>query len=107
LFVRAGGAAIRLAGIKDASITGNRFESCLISTLLARPNSPIRPHMIELKACTSVDVYSNVSIDAASGSPTDRDSRGDLIGTEDCRNIKLNGQLIEDAPKREEPRTIR
>ena len=102
LFVRAGGAAIRLAGIKDASITGNRFESCLISTPLARPDSPIRPHIIELKACTSVDVYSTVSMDAASGFPTDHDNRCDRIGTEDCLNIKLNGQRIEDAPHKGE-----
>jgi hypothetical protein len=107
LFVKSGGAAIHLAGIKDSSITGNRFESCLSATLLARPNEPPRWHCIELKACFSVEVSSNVSQDAAPSHLTGSVGHAQPIGLEDCRNITFEGQRIEDAPKRERPRTLR
>jgi hypothetical protein len=99
LFVRAGGAAIHLAGIKDSSITGNRFESCLIATVLARPNESPKWHCIELKACDSVEVSSNVSLDDSASTLAEPENRRNLISLKDCRNITLNVQPIEVASK--------
>jgi hypothetical protein len=107
LFVRTGGAAIRLAGIKDSSIVGNRFESCPGATLLARPNEPSKRYGIELKTCASVEISSTIARDTAPSPLTDQVGSGDQIGLEDCTNITLNGRQIEEAPEKERPRKLR
>lgn len=101
LFVRSRAAAIHFAGIKDSTIAQNRFESCVGATLLARPNEPAKWHVIELKASDSVDVSSNVMEEVAQELLPNGSRRSQLIGLDACRNITLDGQRIESAPKKE------
>lgn len=61
-FIRSGGPAIDLTGIKCARITGNRFESRIRTTILARPEELAEPQPIALHRCESVEAASNVLI---------------------------------------------
>jgi hypothetical protein len=58
-FVRSGGSAMKLVGIKDSRIIGNRFESCIRATRLARPDDPAELQLIELRATAAVEVTKN------------------------------------------------
>lgn len=66
-FVRSGGSAMKLVGIRDSRIVGNRFESCIRATLLALPDEHAELQLIELRATDSVVIAEN-----GSEEPTDK-----------------------------------
>jgi hypothetical protein len=102
-FVRTGGPAINLIGVNDSRIDGNRIESALRATILARPKEPAERQPIVLHRCASITISSSTLVDPENHALAYPASRSVLVGLDDCRDITVDGQRIPAAPKRVKP----
>jgi hypothetical protein len=98
-FVRSGGPALHLVGIKDSRIEGNRIEAPLRATLTARPQDSADRQAILLRASTGVKVAGNKLTDPTQAAQADPRSQSPLVGLEATRDINLDGVRLPDAPK--------
>ncbi len=92
IFIRAGGPAINLTGAQASRIAGNRFESPLRATVLARPNELVERQPIVLHRCVSVEVAANALVDPGSHALPSPTTGSALLGLDDCQDITLDGQ---------------
>jgi hypothetical protein len=98
-FVRSGGPALNLVGIKDSRIEGNRIEAPLRATLTARPQDSADRQAILLRASSGVQVSGNKLTDPTQAAQADTRSLSPLVGLEATRDITLDGVRLPDAPK--------
>ena len=98
-FVRSGGPALHLVGLKDSRIEGNRIEAPLRATLTARPQDSADRQAILLRASTGVKVAGNKLTDPTQAAQADSRSQSPLVGLEATRDITLDGTKLPDAPK--------
>jgi hypothetical protein len=98
-FVRSGGPALNLIGLKDSRIEGNRIEAPLRATLTARPQDAADHQAILLRASAGVKVAGNKLTDPTQAAQADPRSQSPLVGLEATRDITLDGVRLPDAPK--------
>jgi hypothetical protein len=98
-FVRSGGPALHLVGLKDSRIEGNRIEAPLRATLTARPQDAAERQAILLRASAGVQVSGNKLTDPTQAAQADPRSQSPLVGLEATRDITLDGVRLPDAPK--------
>jgi hypothetical protein len=99
-FVRTGGPALRLVGIKDSRIENNHLESPVRATVIARPGDEIERQAILLRDSTAVTVKGNTLSDAGPYTQPDAISQSPLLGLNGTTDITLEGKRLPDAPKR-------
>jgi hypothetical protein len=100
-FVRSGGPALNLVGIKDSRIEGNRIEAPLRATLTAHPQDTADRQAILLRASAGVQIAGNKLNDPTQATQADPRSQSPLVGLEATRDITLDGVKLPDAPKTE------
>jgi hypothetical protein len=98
-FIRCGGAAIELAGIRHATLADNRFESPLVAAALVRQQDLARHQPIVLRRCTAVDVRSCTMKDTANQAHRDPQTGSTLIGLDQSQNITLDGAPLHDVSR--------
>ena len=98
-FVRSGGPALSLIGIKDGRIENNRIESPVRATLLARPTDTADRQAIMLRECDGMKVAGNTLKDPEGSTQPDPVSKSPLLGLESTRGVTLDGAKQPDAPK--------
>jgi hypothetical protein len=98
-FVRSGGPALHLVGLKESRIEGNLIEAPLRATLTARPQDAAERQAILLRASAGVQVAGNKLIDPTQAAQADPRSQSPLVGLEATRDITLDGVRLPDAPK--------
>jgi hypothetical protein len=98
-FVRSGGPALSLIGIKDGRIDNNRIESPVRATLLARPADTADRRAIMLRECDGMKVSGNTLKDPERSTQPDQVSKSPLLGLESTRGVTLDGAKQPDAPK--------
>lgn len=98
-FVRSGGPALSLIGIKDGRIENNRIESAVRATLLARPSETTDRQAIMLRECDGMKVAGNTQKDPDGSTLPDPVSKSPLLGLESNRGVTLDGAKQPDAPK--------
>jgi hypothetical protein len=98
-FVRSGGPALSLIGIKDGRIEKNRIESPVRATLLARPADAADRQAIMLRECDEMKVSSNTLKDPDGSTQPDQVSKSPLLGLESTREVTLDGAKLPDASK--------
>jgi hypothetical protein len=98
-FVRSGGPALSLIGIKDGRIENNRIDSPVRATLLARPNDMADRQAVMLRDCEGMKVAGNTLKDHEASTQPDPVSKSPLLGLESTRAIILDGSKLPDAPK--------
>ena len=106
-FIRSGGPALELIGIKDARIEGNRIESPVRASAIARPTNEIARQAIILRHSSAVSVKENTLHDPERHTKPDARSQNPLLGLDGTEGITLDGKRLPDAPKRNaEAKTI-
>jgi hypothetical protein len=98
-FVRSGGPALSLIGIKDGRIENNRIETPVRATLLARPTDAADRQAIMLRECDGMKVAGNTLKDPEGSTQPDPVSKSPLLGLESTRGVTLDGAKQPDAPK--------
>ena len=98
-FIRSGGPALNLVGIKDSRIEDNHIEAPLRATLTARPQVTSDRQAILLRASAGVKVVGNKLTDPTEAAQADSRSQSPLVGLEATRDITLDGTKLPDAPK--------
>lgn len=98
-FVRSGGPALNLIGLKDSRIEGNRIEAPLRATLIARPQDTADRQAILLRASAGVKIAGNKLTDPTQAAQADPRSQSPLVGLESTRDITLDEVRLPDAPK--------
>jgi hypothetical protein len=99
-FIRTGGPALNLVGIKDSRIEGNRFVSPVRATVIARPEDKADRQAILLRQSSAVTVDGNTLIDSEASTQPDAHSRSPLLGLDSTQHITLDGKRLPDAPPR-------
>lgn len=99
-FTRTGGPAMKLIGIKDSRIEGNRIESPIRATALARPTDEIDRQAILLRHSSDVMVKGNMLDDPESHTKPDTTSQSPMLGLDGTKDITLDGNRLPNAPKR-------
>lgn len=98
-FVRSGGPALNLIGLKDSRIEGNLIEAPLRATLIARPQDTADRQAILLRASAGVKIAGNKLTDPTQAAQADPRSQSPLVGLESTRDITLDEVRLPDAPK--------
>lgn len=98
-FVRSGGPALSLIGIKDGRIENNRIESPVRATLLARPSETTDRQAIMLRECDEMKVAGNTQKDPDGATQADPFSKSPLLGLESTRGVTLDGTKLPDTQK--------
>jgi len=99
-FVRSGGPAMNLVGIKDSRIEDNRIDSPIRATVLARPKDEVVRQAIVLHHSSAVVVKDNTLTDSEKHTQPDAVSKTSLLGLDGTQDITLDGQQLPTAPKR-------
>jgi hypothetical protein len=99
-FIRSGGPALELIGIKQSRIESNRFESPIRATVIARPADEIDRQAILLRLSSAVAVNANTLHDPENYTKSDTNSQSPMLGLNGTKDITLNGQGLQSAPKR-------
>ena len=99
-FIRSGGPALALTGIKDSRIENNRFESPVRATVLARAGDEITRQAIILRHSHAVEVKGNTLDDHGNHTQPDPCSQSPMLGLDGTKEITLDGRHLDDAPKR-------
>lgn len=99
-FIRSGGPAMTLIGIKDSRIENNSIESPVRATMIARPGDMIERQAIVLDNCTNVEVKGNTLRDPEQQTEPDANSLSPMLGLNDTKAITLDGRSLKDAEKR-------
>jgi hypothetical protein len=102
-FIRPGGSAVNLIGVKGARITGNRVDAPVRTTLLARPDEPAERQAIVLRRSASTEATSNVLVNAGGYTLPDQASGSPLLGLDECRDTTLDGRRVDVAPILDKP----
>jgi hypothetical protein len=100
-FLRSGGPAMNLMGIKDSRIESNQVESPLRAIDLAKSNDTCDYQSIMLRHCSAVTVTGNKLTDSEKHTQLHAISKSNLIGLENTTNIILDGQQLPDVPKQQ------
>lgn len=98
-FLRNGGPAIKLMGIKDSRIERNQIESPLRALSLLKPDDKKDQQAIMLRHCTSATLTSNTLTDLEQNTQPDRITKSGLLGLEETTKIMLDNKLLPDHPK--------
>jgi len=97
-FTRPGGPAISLIGVNTARIEGNRFESPVQASAIAKPLDKSARQAVLLRHCSGVEVKDNSLTDPDSQAQPDTTSNSPLLGLDVTRAIMLDGRRLPDAP---------
>lgn len=97
-FTRSGGPAMNLIGIKDSRIEGNRIDSPIRATAIARSSDQTERHAIMLRHSTGVELKGNMLSDPERHARPDTVSKSELLGLEAAESITLDGERLQDAP---------
>jgi hypothetical protein len=100
-FIRTGGPAMTFIGITESRIEGNRIASPIRATALARPSDESDRQAIMLHDSSGVDVRGNTLADPENRARPDPANGSAILGLEGTKDIKLNGQRLPDATKRD------
>jgi len=103
-FVRAGGAAMHLVGIKDSRIDNNRIDAPVRATAVARPRDDADRQAILLRRSSGVVVEGTVLNDPENLTAPDSTSGSAIVGLDGTRAVTLDGRPLEDAPPRPDAR---
>ncbi len=98
-FVRSGGPAMNLIGVKDSRIEGNRIDTRVRATVIARPEAQTNRQAIVLRASSGVSVKDNTLTDPEAHTQADPLSGSKLLGVDAVQAVTLDGRRLEDAPK--------
>jgi hypothetical protein len=79
-FIRSGGPAMELIGLKDSRIEGNHIESPVRATVIAKPNDEIVRQAILLRLSSSVMVKGNTLKDPEQHTQPDARSKSPMLG---------------------------
>jgi hypothetical protein len=96
-FVRSGGPALHLVGIRDATIENNRFESPVRASAVATPESPLDYQAVRLRHAIRVKLSGNGLFDAEFTRP-DPVSGSHLLGLQGSEQITFEGQTLQNDP---------
>ena len=99
-FIRSGGPALELIGIKESRIESNRFESPVRATVMARPADESDRQAILLRHCSAVVVTANTLNDPERHTKPEASSQSQLLGLDGTKDITLDGRRLPDAAKR-------
>ncbi len=100
-FIRSGGPVMELTGIKKSHIEGNRFESPVRATAIARPEGEIVRQAVLLRHSGGVAVKGNMLNDPERHTRLDANSESTLLGLEETKDITLDGKHLPDATKQD------
>lgn len=100
-FIRSGGPALHLTGIRGFGIEGNRFESPVRATAIARPADVFNRQAITLRRSSSATTKGNTLVDPGNHTKPDPTSKSPLLGLDETSNITLDGQRLPNAPARD------
>ena len=100
-FIRSGGPALALTGIKASRIENNRFDSPVRATVIAKPATEIDRQAIMLRHSTGVELKVNTLDDPEKHTQPDPCSQSPMLGLDATKEITLDGRRLEDAPKRD------
>jgi hypothetical protein len=92
-FVRSGGPALHLAGIRDATIANNRFEAPVRASVIAAPDSQMDCQAVMLRHSSGVLLRANDLSDAAFTRP-DPISRSPMLGIQGVERIAFEGRIL-------------
>lgn len=100
-FIRSGGPAINLIGVNHARIEGNRFESPVRASVIARPLDKGERQAVFLRNCAGAEVKDNTLTDPENHVQHDANSKSPLLGLDGTRAIMLDSQRLPDEPKQD------
>ena len=98
-FIRSGGPALALTGIKEGRIESNRFESPVRATFIARAADKADRQAILLRHSSAIVVKCNTLSDPESRTKPDPACESALLGLEGTKAISLDGKRLPDAAK--------
>jgi hypothetical protein len=98
-FIRSGGPAMELIGLKDSHIENNHIESPVRATVIAKPNDEIVHQAILLRLSSSVMVKGNTLKDPELHTQPDASSKSLVLGLDRTKDVTLDGVRIQDADK--------
>lgn len=98
-FVRSGGPAMELIGLKDSRIEGNIIESPVRATVIAKPTDEIVRQAILLRLSSSVMVKGNTLKDPEQHTQSDASSKSPVLGLDRTKDVTLDGVRIQDTDK--------
>jgi len=98
-FLRSGGPALHLAGIRDSRLEDNRVDSAVRATAIARPSYTPPLQAITLRHCTQIEVNGNTVVDLRNNLKPDTTSQSPLLGLSATTNIRLDKNQLADAPE--------
>lgn len=97
-FIRSGGHAMRLVGLKDSRIENNRIEWPIRSTVIAKPGDEIIRQAIILRYSNFVEFKGNTLTESEKYTLPSALSNSSLLGVEATKDITLDGTKLQDAP---------
>jgi hypothetical protein len=98
-FIRPGGPAMSLIGIKDSRIENNRIDSSGLATAIARPSDERNNQVIMLRQSTGVELKGNTRTDPEKYTQLGFDNQAEWLGLDDTKDISLGGKRLQDTPK--------
>jgi hypothetical protein len=96
-FVRSGGPAIRLIGVRSSRIEDNKIVAAVRATRVARPGDACDAQAVVLRQASGVVLRGN-TLEGGFTSP-DAVSQTGLLGLQATTQIKLDGHLLRDVPE--------
>lgn len=105
-FIRSGGSAINVVGIKKSLIENNRIESPVRATVIAKPKDEPDRQAILLRHSSAVKINGNTLHDSEGYTQADAISQSPLLGLDATKDISLNGNDLRNTPERKsQPKT--
>jgi hypothetical protein len=98
-FIRSGGPAMELIGLKDSRIENNHIESPVRATVIAKPSDEIVRQAILLRLSSSVMVKGNTLKDPEQHTQADASSKSPVLGLDRTKDVTLDGVRIQDTEK--------
>jgi hypothetical protein len=96
-FIRSGGPAMNLIGLKDARIENNSIDSPIRATVIARPKEDTARQAIMLRQSNGVALKGNALRDPEQFTKVDDISDSSLVGLEETQAVTLDGRNLPDA----------
>jgi hypothetical protein len=97
-FIRSGGPAMNLIGIRDYRIEDNQIDSPVRATMIAKPDNEADRQAILLRHNTGVVLKGNTLLDPEGHTRPDPASGTPMLGLDTTQEITLEGQMLPDVP---------
>lgn len=99
-FIRSGGPALELSGIKESRIVNNRFESPVRATVIAKPAVETDRQAVLLRHSSAVVVNGNMLTDPENHTKPAASSQSPILSLDATKDITLDGRRLENVPER-------